>query len=252
VYLRPLRSIDLPSLASFTHLHDLTFSCNDLEGEYTAPDFEKDLDRLRLEDLQIRHLEVKDLTWPDYLAMTLIACHFPKLETLKLAQQNIWCGMCNTCSFVSFDTRTDQRLTYGRGDGLPLMYARLLAPLNYLHTVIIDCPVFFGDVPFHPFSETINWSGECGWCMSNIQEDPDFQLAWVTKKQTAEDKDVPLKRPPSLRQVIWNLQWSEGTIGHLAQASDAEHVPFGEEEEDYTEVGTDVVSSYEPLALSPS
>jgi len=128
------------------------------------------------------------------------------------------------------------------------MYARLLAPLNYLHTVIIDCPVFVGDVPFHPFSETINWSGECGWCMSNIQEDADFQLAWVTKKQTPEDKDVRLKRPPSLRQVIWNLNWTETAIGQFAQASDAEHG----EEEDYAEVGTDVVSSYKRRALSPS
>lgn len=120
MYLRPLRSTDLPSLASLTHLHELTFNCNDSEGEYTAPNFEEDLNRLQLEGLQIRHLEVKDLTWPDYLAMTLIACHFPMLETLKLAQQNVWCGMCNTCSFVSFDTRTNQRLSYGRGDGLPV------------------------------------------------------------------------------------------------------------------------------------
>lgn len=132
------------------------------------------------------------------------------------------------------------------------MYARLLAPLNHLHTVIIDCPVFLGEVPFHPFSETINWSGECGWCMSNIQEDADFQLAWVTKKQIVEGKDAPPKRPPSLRQVIWNLKRSQNAIDHLGQANDTEHILSEEGEEDYAEVGTDVVSFYKHPALSPS
>jgi hypothetical protein len=120
------------------------------------------------------------------------------------------------------------------------MYARLLASLKYLHTVKFDCPMFFGDVPFNPFSKTIKWSGECGWCMSNIQDDADFQAAWVAKKHPPEvDLDALPKRPPSLRQVVWDLKWNDRAYDSWTLENNAD---LSSGEEDYFEVGTDVVS----------
>jgi hypothetical protein len=131
------------------------------------------------------------------------------------------------------------------------MYARLLAPLKHLHTVKIECPVFLGDVPFHPFSKTIKWTGECGWCMSNIMDDTDFQAAWVAKKQEpGVDPHSPPPRPPALQTVIWNLKWQvQAVYGLLGQASDAHYTLT--DEEDYSEVGTDVVRTYTLLYRPP-
>jgi hypothetical protein len=120
VHMRALRARHVPSLRSFSHLHELIFDCDLAEGEYAAPDFGEALERLQIRDLQISRLEVNDLTWPDHPALTLIALHFPALETLHLNQQNIWCGMCNTCGFVTFDTQTDHCIIYEGGEGLPV------------------------------------------------------------------------------------------------------------------------------------
>ena len=92
------------------------------------------------------------------------------------------------------------------------MYSQLLAPLQFLDTVTIDCPVFAGDVPFHPIARDMQWSGECGWCMSNICDDEEFQTAWMNKKQAQTFDGSPKKGPPSLRLVIWNLEWDEDSF----------------------------------------
>lgn len=86
------------------------------------------------------------------------------------------------------------------------MYARLLASMSFLHTVTIECPFYTGATPLQPFANRIQWTGECDWCMVNIQDDPEFIASWVNKKRNARGDSIPPQRPPSLRLVIWNLK----------------------------------------------
>jgi len=211
------------SLLEFKELMELRIDCDDSRGDFAAPEFEEFLEGLQIKSLFIISLDVRNLTWPDSQCMSLIAEYFPYLQILKLSQHNIWCGLCNTCSFVSFDTRADQCLIYENGEGLPTLYAKRLAPLQYLNTVLIDCPLQIGNVPFDPFARSIRWSGECEFCMYHIRNSPDFQDLWMGKK-FADDKDTGPKCPPLLQLVIWNLLWDENAPEPL---DDDELAQFG-------------------------
>jgi hypothetical protein len=79
--------------------------------------------------------------------------------------------------------------------------------------------------------------------MSNIKDDATFQTSWVSKKRSPETEGT-LKKPPSLRKVLWNLKWSEGFAASIADAdfenSDLEEVE-GINIDNFSVVDTDVV-----------
>lgn len=121
-----------PSIRVFTSLRDLRLDCIENGGEFTSHDLEEALNDLSLKDHQLHNLDIRDLTWPDFSCMGLLALHFPFLRTLKMAQRTIWCSMCNTCSHVSFDAQTDQSLIYEKGYGLPVKQNTLNLPDKWL------------------------------------------------------------------------------------------------------------------------
>ncbi|KAI0916255.1 hypothetical protein AcW1_009919 [Taiwanofungus camphoratus] len=83
----------------------------------------------------LQELEMHDHPWPSPMVMQSIAETFPELRVLKLSQNAIWCGLCNTCNVASFNVPPPSPLVYTSGKGLPSHYHQFLAPLVHLQTV---------------------------------------------------------------------------------------------------------------------
>ncbi|KAI0916254.1 hypothetical protein AcW1_009919 [Taiwanofungus camphoratus] len=145
----------------------------------------------------LQELEMHDHPWPSPMVMQSIAETFPELRVLKLSQNAIWCGLCNTCNVASFNVPPPSPLVYTSGKGLPSHYHQFLAPLVHLQTVHLI--VGFdtdGGTSIHDANDNM-WCGECDHCMSLMYADEAFRSEWVEKKKS------PHPTPPSLRRVEW-------------------------------------------------
>lgn len=70
-------------------------------------------------------LEIHDHPSPSPKVMQEIARTFPALRTLKLSQNAIWCGLCNTCNVASFKEAPVSPVIYKGGMGLPVSFSEI-------------------------------------------------------------------------------------------------------------------------------
>ncbi|EJF63661.1 hypothetical protein DICSQDRAFT_178943 [Dichomitus squalens LYAD-421 SS1] len=149
---------------------------------------------------QIQELEIYDISWPSPMAIHLIADAFPRLRTLKLSQDLMWCNLCNICRFSTFRDHPPEEITYDKSVGLPSHYATYLRPLIKLEDVVLT--VGYGLGGSYSLSENngILWTGECDACMDMMFSVGDFRQDWVEKKKT-------MMRPPSLKTVKWRFRY---------------------------------------------
>ncbi|KAF8586749.1 hypothetical protein K439DRAFT_916836 [Ramaria rubella] len=184
----------------------------------------------------IQHLVIVGITWLDPFVMRHLAEGLPNLQTLRLKQPLVWCGLCNTIGAPSFKT-IPGKIVYEGGIGLPDGYARYLAPLRYLRSVELSVACGEGDVdygalfsnsppmmnrlpaprpptdnpaPVPPERKAAGWSGECEACMTTLLEDDAFRRSWLARKEISQNSTINGSsaypdRPPSLRRVEWNL-----------------------------------------------
>lgn len=166
----------------------------------------------------LHEFELHDHPLPSPLVMREIAQTFRNLHTLRLSQNSVWCGLCNTCNVASFKA-TPSSITYKNGTGLPVSsfmlglsivhtnldrflekhYSQFLAPLEQLHTVLLT--VGF-DTDGHTTIDTEDdsmWCGECDQCMSLMYADEAFRIEWIERKRD------PQPKPPSLNRVEWRF-----------------------------------------------
>ncbi|OBZ77493.1 hypothetical protein A0H81_01978 [Grifola frondosa] len=121
-----------------------------------------------------------------------------ELRVLKLAQERIWCGLCNICCLATFKEQPPQEIIYENYVGLPMHYGQFLADLEHLHTVCLTVGYGHGGNTSITENNENLWSGECDACMAMMYATDDFRVDWVERK-----KSQP--RPPSLRRVEWRF-----------------------------------------------
>lgn len=125
---------DLITEASQLHCRDRDRALHDDDTQWDLRRFPR-VCKLRLDvdpldynyRLRFRHtppalqeLEMHDHPWPSPMVMQSIAETFPELRVLKLSQNAIWCGLCNTCNVASFNVPPPSPLVYTSGKGLPV------------------------------------------------------------------------------------------------------------------------------------
>lgn len=104
---------------------------------------------------------------------------------------------------------------------MPIDYARVLTPLEYLEQVVITVPnsglgsTTLGHTPTtpDPDPETNSnpnlWAGECDTCIKSKYEDDAFRQKWVDRKRgvgvCCDDDGKKDTRPPKLRRVEWRF-----------------------------------------------
>lgn len=74
---------------------------------------------------QIKQLEIYDLSWPSPMMLRLVGDAFSGLHTLKLAQDLVWCSLCNICRFATFKDHPPEEIVYEKVVGLPVSSLRL-------------------------------------------------------------------------------------------------------------------------------
>ncbi|KAJ7705500.1 hypothetical protein B0H17DRAFT_919910 [Mycena rosella] len=166
----------------------------------------------------VMEVDLRDLTWPSPFVFQAITATFPDLRTLRLSQRRVWCGLCHTCSTVKFVEPVPSKLVYKEGFGLPIHYARALAPMRYLHTVRITIPYTNGtSIRLNPDDPAKDmWSGECEDCVRIMYADADFLERWIARKGGTFLSNLPGKdaerlyiKPPALETVEWTFWRSE-------------------------------------------
>lgn len=68
----------------------------------------------------LQELEVHDVSWPSPMVVRLVSEAFPALRVLKLMQDLVWCGLCNTCRFATFKDHPPPEIMYEKTVGLPV------------------------------------------------------------------------------------------------------------------------------------
>lgn len=68
----------------------------------------------------LQELEVYDVSWPSPMVVRLVSEAFPALRVLKMAQDLVWCGLCNTCRFATFKDHPPPEIVYEKTVGLPV------------------------------------------------------------------------------------------------------------------------------------
>ncbi|EDQ99875.1 uncharacterized protein LACBIDRAFT_334615 [Laccaria bicolor S238N-H82] len=130
-----------------------------------------------------KHLDLRRATWFDLGAIQGIADTpgFGHLKTLKMVQSRMWCEICQACCMVGFKDRPTS-LVHEGGLGLPILYARVLAPLECLEEVVI----MITNNGFGWTTLNVNpnlWSGECDACMMMMCDNDAFREKWVARKK---------------------------------------------------------------------
>ncbi|KAI0360698.1 hypothetical protein OH77DRAFT_1393119 [Trametes cingulata] len=148
---------------------------------------------------QLQELEVHDVSWPSPMVLRLISQAFPGLRVLKLAQDLVWCNLCNICRFATFKDHPPEEIVYEKVVGLPKHYAMYLMPLTKLQSVHLT--VSYGLRGLTSLNQSNNdlWSGECDACMDMMFASEGFKAEWIERKKTME-------RPPSLKCVRWKFR----------------------------------------------
>ncbi|KAI0659175.1 hypothetical protein C8Q70DRAFT_916332 [Cubamyces menziesii] len=182
-------------------------------------------DHPRLIASRLQELEVHDMSWPSPMIMGLVSDAFPGLRVLKLSQDLIWCSLCNTCCFPTFMDHPPQRIVYEKGLGLPIHYARYLAPLVHLHTICITVSYDLGGLLSLSQGNDTLWCGECDACMDMMFYDVNFKDQWVERKKTMD-------RPPALKRVEWLLRHKKAEDVFEGLAEDFANDEFDDYEEE--------------------
>ncbi|EDQ99923.1 uncharacterized protein LACBIDRAFT_334625 [Laccaria bicolor S238N-H82] len=137
----------------------------------------------------VEHFDLRGHTSPKPETIQCIANTpgFGCLKTLKMVRDTVWCELCQLCRLVRFEDRPTG-VVYEGGLGLPIDYAHVLAPFEYLEEVVIIIPSHgFGNTTWgsnadsdsgpnadtNPQTTTTSnpkvnpnlWSGECDTCM---------------------------------------------------------------------------------------
>src|ERR1700761_3593635 len=112
--------VPLSGVSELSSLRSLCFSSS--EFEFSGPELNILTISLDAPSLNIHELDVQGVTWPDYHFVAEISATFSKLRILKMSADHSWCGLCNTCSPVSFHAMGDRTLVYEDGKGLPVSY----------------------------------------------------------------------------------------------------------------------------------
>lgn len=144
-------------------------------------------------------LEIHDHPSPSPKVMQEIARTFPALRTLKLSQNAIWCGLCNTCNVASFKEAPVSPVIYKGGMGLPKHYNIFLEPLKHLHAVQFTIGYDTDGQSCLDHENEDWWCGECDQCIALMYPDEDFREEWIERKKDAQP------RPPSLQVVEWRF-----------------------------------------------
>ncbi|KAI0826636.1 hypothetical protein BC628DRAFT_1495469 [Trametes gibbosa] len=147
----------------------------------------------------IQELEIYDLSWPSPMMLSLVSNAFSGLHTLKLAQDLIWCSLCNICRFATFKDHPPEEIVYEKVVGLPKYYATNLMSLTHLHTVELTVRYGLGGSTSLTHNDNI-WMGKCDACMDILFADwVGFKVEWMEKKKLSES-------PCSLKCVRWRFQ----------------------------------------------
>ncbi|EDQ99878.1 uncharacterized protein LACBIDRAFT_334619 [Laccaria bicolor S238N-H82] len=160
----------------------------------------------------VEHLDLRGFLWPILEVLQNIS-HTPGLAYLKtftIEREMTWCGFCGSFSSVQF--KDMPTAVYERGYGLPIDYARALAPLEYLEKVVITVihyPLGSTTTPTIPDPDpetnpnTNQWMGECDKCVKTKNENDAFRQKSVDRKWGVDvcrdDDDGKDTRPPKLR-----------------------------------------------------
>ncbi|EIW55733.1 uncharacterized protein TRAVEDRAFT_50214 [Trametes versicolor FP-101664 SS1] len=171
----------------------------------------------------LQELEVHDVSWPSPMVVRLVSEAFPALRVLKLMQDLVWCGLCNTCRFATFKDHPPPEIMYEKTVGLPRYYETYLMSLAQLHTVQLTVAYGLGGLVSLSNNDVL-WTGECDDCMDMMFPSWDgFKAEWVEQKKTME-------RPPSLKCVRWRFRHKNA----VDVAVDLEEMesPSGQEEDD--------------------
>ncbi|KAH9920020.1 uncharacterized protein BXZ73DRAFT_104837 [Epithele typhae] len=148
---------------------------------------------------QITTLELFDISWPSPKTLEVIARAFPNIENLKLAQDLIWCNLCNICRFATFKDPPPAEISYDKVVGLPTHYATYLKALIRLHTFTLSIVYGLGGFTSLSKGNENLWTGECDACMDIMYAIDDFRCDWVEQKKMIE-------RPPALKLVKWQFR----------------------------------------------
>ncbi|KAL7284203.1 hypothetical protein ACG7TL_001485 [Trametes sanguinea] len=148
---------------------------------------------------QLQELDVHDVSWPSPMVLRLISQAFPGLRVLKLAQDLIWCNLCNICRFATFKNHPPEEIVYDKVVGFPKHYAMYLMPLVNLQTVQFTISYGLGGSTSLWHNDDTMWSGECDACMDMMFASGDFRKDWVERKKLIE-------KPPSLQCVRWRFR----------------------------------------------
>ncbi|EDR06136.1 uncharacterized protein LACBIDRAFT_328912 [Laccaria bicolor S238N-H82] len=192
------------------------------------------------------HFDLRGRTLPDPGAIVGIANTpgFAHLKTLKMVQSVMWCGLCRSCCKVQFKDRPTG-VVYEGGSGLPFLYARVLAPLEYLEEVVIVTPNYgFGQTTLGLNADSDSNADTnpetTPTSKTNMDVNDAFREKWVARKRrvglacgdgdnTDGWKDV---RPPKLRRVEYQFS-----------AADDEEEEIFEDYEEMFEIREDMGTS---------
>ncbi|KAJ7719083.1 hypothetical protein DFH07DRAFT_315850 [Mycena maculata] len=185
-------------------------------------------------------LELLDLGWPTPYVVQAISETFRGIRTLRLDLHSVWCSLCNTCSRVGLVEPVPPKLVYKEGLGLPIHYARMLSPMQHLHTVSITVPYSLGkNIHINGKDPTEElWSGECDDCVGVMYVDTDFRERWMARKKgtplrnsTGKDERSYIK-PPALEIVEWIFRQSSHSADDWDEADVADDAPDDSDNEE--------------------
>lgn len=66
--------------------------------------------------------DIRGVFWPSPMVAQTISRTFPMLKILRLRQERIWCGLCNTCCIPKFQVPGPNLICYESGLGLPVRF----------------------------------------------------------------------------------------------------------------------------------